>query len=341
MEGSPPWRPRALLSCIDQRYIDRLLPAPAVRTWALRLLVAAALLVFAYQCISVGRRLDWPAFVLALGRPGNWRYLLLAVAMMPLNWLLEARKWQLLLHAFLPWSFGKVVRATLAGVSLSAATPNRIGEIGGRLLLARRGEYTGVVASSLLGSACQWVAFLLLAWPALVVTVGGVVQGPWQVLGGWLLPLGPLLVVVLAVGGRPLILRLLRWIEGRFHRPTAELRASLVNVKYTLMLRSSAYACLRFSVYCVQLYLLLWFFGLELPWWTGLAGIAAIYLVQAGIPLPPGLNFVTRTELGLLLWQVDAADGVAVLAAYTALFSVNVLLPALPGYWLIVRKNRS
>ncbi len=316
--------------------------SPAVRRWALRLLAFGVLAVFLYQFTGVARRMDWPAFVNALRRPGNWRYLVLAVALMPLNWLLEARKWQLLLGAFLSWPFGRVLRATLAGVSVSAATPNRIGEIGGRLLLARRPEWPGVIASSLLGSLCQWVVFLLVAWPALVYTLGrlpGVV--PEGLPLWWLLPVGPLLVGVAAAGGRPLLLRLLHWYGHRFGRDVAELRSSLAKVDRRLLLGSSAYACLRFVLYCSQLYLLLWFFGLELPWWEGMAGIAAIYLVQAGLPLPPGINFLTRTELGLLVWQAGPEESVAVLAAYTALFSVNVLLPSLPGYWLIVRKNKS
>ena len=66
--------------------------------------------------------------------------------------------------------------ATLAGVSLSAATPNRIGEIGGRLLVAERAEWPGVITSSVLGSACQWAAFLLLAWPGLMWTADELLQ---------------------------------------------------------------------------------------------------------------------------------------------------------------------
>ncbi len=316
--------------------------SPNVRPWALRLLAVGVVAIFVYQFVGIAQRMDWPAFLRALQRPGNWRYLALAVALMPLNWWLEARKWQLLLHAFLPWPFGRVLRATLAGVSVSAATPNRIGEIGGRLLLARRPEWPAVIASSLLGSLCQWVAFLLVAWPALVLTVGrvpGLLPEAWPV--SWLLPVGPLLVAVAAVGGRPLLFRLLDAYARRFAKDVTDLRAALERVNFVRLLGSSVLACLRFGLYCSQLYLLLWFFGLELPWWAGMAGIAAIYLVQAGIPLPPGLNFLTRTELGLLVWQAGPEESVAVLAAYSALFSVNVLLPALPGYWLIVRKNKS
>ncbi|WP_116126402.1 lysylphosphatidylglycerol synthase domain-containing protein [Lewinella sp. IMCC34183] len=308
--------------------------------WWLRLLAVVVLGIFAYQFVGLSRQLDRDAFVAAVARPGNGRVLLLVLALMPLNWLLEARKWQLLLDAFVRWPYRRVLRATLAGVSVSAATPNRVGEIGGRLLLARRAEWEAVTASTLLGSLCQWVAFLLLAWPALVLTVGalpGVLDG----IPLWLLlPVGPLLLLGVGLGGKPFARWLLQWVKKRFGRDVDALRTALQNVTITLIFRSSLYACLRFGVYCMQLYLLLWFFGLELPLGKGLAGIAAIYLVQAGIPLPPGLNLVTRTELGLLLWSANPEDAVAVLAAYTALFGVNVLLPSIPGYWFIVRTNK-
>lgn len=285
--------------------------------------------------------MDWSAFGRSLRRPGNWRYLLVACLLMPVNWLLEARKWHLLVTAFLPWSFVRTFRATLAGVSLSAATPNRIGEIGGRMMVATRAEWPGVLTSSLLGSACQWVAFLLLAWPGLMWTADTLLREALPFGPAWLWPLGPAILLAGWWAGKPTLLRLMRWAGRRFGLATEELATGLEGVKFPLILRAGAYACVRFIVYCTQLWLLLYFFGLELPLVTGLAGIAGIYLVQAGIPLPPGLNLVTRTELGLLLWGDSPEASVATLAAFSALFAINVLLPALPGYWLIVKNDRS
>jgi hypothetical protein len=225
-------------------------------------------------------------------------------------------------------------------VSLSAATPNRIGEIGGRLLVADKAEWPGVLTSSVLGSACQWIAFLLLAWPGLMWTADDLLRNALPFAVAWLWPVGPLLLLAGWWGGKPLLIKILNWLDGRFGLATGEMKHGLLHVNSWLMLRAGAYACLRFSVYCLQLYLLLWFFGLELSLAKGLAGIAAIYLVQAGIPLPPGLNLVTRTELGLLLWGDSPEAALATLMAFTSLFAVNVLLPALPGYWLIVKKEK-
>jgi len=305
----------------------------------MRLLTVVVLAIFAWQFYSVGQRLDWAAFSASVSRPGNWRYLLLALVLMPLNWLLEARKWHLLLVQFLPWSFGRALRTTLAGVSLSAATPNRIGEIGGRLLVAEKEEWPGVMTSSILGSACQWVAFLLLAWPGLMWTADSLLAEQLPFAPAWLWPVGPGLLVAGFLAGKPVLVRLIKWAGRRFGLALDGLVDGLHHVKFPLILHAGAYACLRFFVYCMQLWLLLWFFGLELPLAAGLAGIGGIYLVQAGIPLPPGLNLVTRTELGLLLWGDSPETSVATLAAFTLLFAVNVLLPALPGYWLIVKKH--
>ena len=258
---------------------------------------------------------------------------------MPLNWLVEAVKFHGLLRTFVNWPFGRTLRVTLAGLSISAATPNRVGEVGGRLLLTERGEFGGVLTASLLGSLAQWIAFLLLAWPALIWTAE-VLVAEWLPVGvsvAWLLPIGPLVLLIGWVGGRPLLLRALSWLNGRFGMDTAMAAAGLRQVRVRAMAAAGGWACVRLVLYCSQLWALLCFFGLSLDYVRGVAGAAAIYLVQAGIPLPPGVNLVTRAELGILIWGADAGAAVGILAAFTVLFAVNVLLPAVPGYWFVLR----
>ncbi|NJC27904.1 lysylphosphatidylglycerol synthase domain-containing protein [Neolewinella antarctica] len=310
------------------------------KIWALRLLGAALVLAFAWHLYRLTRELDWSDFGRSLTRSDRWPYFLFVLALMPLNWWLEARKWHPLLSAFLTWPFSKTWRATIAGVTLSAATPNRIGEIGGRMTVATKEEWPAVIASSILGSACQWIAFLLLAWPGLMWTAGELLQDRINFPVTWLWPVGPVLLLAGIWLGKPAFVGLLKFLNGKWGYDTTQLSYGLEKVNAGLMIRAGAYACVRFSVYCGQLYLLLRFFGLALPVGKTLAGIAGIYLVQAGIPLPPGANLVTRTELGLLLWGDGPEVAAATVLAFATLFIVNVLLPSLPGYWLIVQKHK-
>jgi len=305
----------------------------------LRWILAGGVLgLLIWQCIHLGQRLDTSAFRAAVLAPANTWRLALVLALMPINWLIETHKWRLLLLPFHPWTFARCWRGVLAGLSVSAITPNRIGEIGGRLLVARPEEIGGVLTSSLLGSMAQWLAFLALAFPALLWVGSSLFPPDWRHLLWLAIPLGPGLIVLLWWRGKPLLLRLLLYLEQRWQLATGPLREALSELNFSLMLRAGAWAALRFSVYVLQLYLLLQVFGLFLPFWWGVAGIAAIYLLQAGIPLPPGVNLLTRAEIGILLWGNAPAVTAASLAAFGTLFLVNVLIPALPAYWLIVKK---
>ncbi len=258
--------------------------------------------------------------------------------MMPLNWLLETIKWRLLLRPFHDWSFSRAWQAVLAGVSVSAATPNRVGEVGGRLLMASKAEIPGVLASSLLGSLTQWIVFLLLALPALLWVGADWVAPSWQSARWMLLGLGPLSLGLLWWLGQAGVLQLLGYLERRWKLETRPLQLALQRVDTLLMAKGSGWAAVRFWVYVTQLYLLLCVFGLGLPYWEGVAGIAAIYLIQAGIPLPPGVNLLTRVQLGILLWGNSPEVITASLIAFSLLFVINVLLPGLAAYFLVLRK---
>jgi hypothetical protein len=65
----------------------------------------------------------------------NWRALILVVCIMPLNWSLEALKWQLIMRRTGKWSFPASIRCTLAGASTAIVTPNRLGDVAGRVAL--------------------------------------------------------------------------------------------------------------------------------------------------------------------------------------------------------------
>ncbi len=279
--------------------------------------------------------MDWPYAWRHLRRPDSLGLLLIVMAGIPVNWLLETRKWQLLLRPFHRWPFRRCLAAVLAGLSVGIATPNRLGEVGGRLLAGAPHERAGILISTLLGGLTQWCAFLGLGWPALLY-----VARPWlpPSLADWWVPaalIGPLLIIgTLISGTRPL----LTWSEHQLakrqllHQNTL---TALRDVKLRLIRGAAAYSLARFGVYCTQFWLLLRVFGLELDWLGGLTGVAAIYTAQAGLPLPPGLNLAARAELGLLLWADQPAAGPAVLLAAVGLFFLNVLLPSLLGFFTL------
>lgn len=305
-----------------------------------RWLIGLVLLVLvSWQILNGG---DWAAWWTSLQQAwrqqGTLSWLLVTLLFMPLNWLLETVKWRSILRLFWSASWLDAGRAVLAGISVSLVTPNRVGEYGGRVLLAPREKAGVVVWSSLVASFCQWLVFIACGWPALVWLAGD--QWTWPVnrlvavaLLGPVLSIGLLAMAPRAAG----YIRTWNghWKWWRWLR--FQLR-NLPGLSTPQLFQATAWAFLRYVIYVLQYYCLLRFFGLELAWSEGVMGICAIFLIQAGIPLPPGLGVLTRFELAWLLWGAISVHAAAIMAATLSLFLINLALPSLLGMYLIVKK---
>lgn len=274
-----------------------------------------------------------------LKEQGIW--LVMAAVLVPVNWAAETLKWQCFLRAFAIAPFIKAYAAVLSGVSVSLFTPNRIGEYGGRILAMGAGAAWGAAISSVLGSLCQWV--VLLAGGSIgAYVVAAHFTGTEPFILRSFLALGLGLSVVLTIGlfnvglaagaarrlpWRKLRLRLMRHLAALRRYDNRTVAAGL------------GWAALRYGVYCFQYYLLLQFFGVAVPPGMAAAGIAAIFLAQTSIPLPPLAGLLARGELALVVWGRFSADTSAILAAAYGLFILNLSLPSLVGAVIILRSN--
>ena len=300
------------------------------------------LLLLAWQ-LSAGQQFDqwWAATLDAWEKGSGWTFLLPAIVLMPLNWTLEALKWRQLLGNESPVSWRATWASVLAGISVSLATPNRIGEYGGRAMVAPADQAVNIIWTSILGSFCQWTAFLICGWPSLCYWLYSWYQWPaalaWglallipaSLLGIWLL--------LFRVGLRSWLSRLLR--NNRWWR-WVQLRISkLSSVSSAVALRALGLAVFRFVVYCFQFLLLLWFFDASLGVLEGMSGIFSIYLIQAGIPLPPGLSVISRSEIAVLFWGGENISPLTIVSATFSVYLINLVIPALLGAWVIVRKK--
>lgn len=295
--------------------------------------------------LSRGEQLSqwWANLEASWGNGNAWKYLLPALLLMPINWALEALKWRQLLGVEPGWSWSEIWASVLAGISVSLATPNRIGEYGGRAMVAPPQRAVGIIWTSILGSLCQWTAFLICGWPSLCFWLSGWYE--WSAVFTWglasLIPLALLVIWLLLfrVGLRSCLEKALkrnkwwRWVQSRLKNLAA---ISPVSGLWALLL-----ALLRFIVYTFQFLLLLWFFGVPLEFGEGMSGIFSIYLIQAGIPLPPGLSVISRSEIAVLFWGGASISPVAIVSATFSVYLINLLLPALLGTWVIVRKKSS
>jgi hypothetical protein len=262
---------------------------------------------------------------------------LAALALVPLNWGLEAWKWQRLARHLEPaHSFGRSLRAVLVGLTLGFATPNRVGDYAARILElhARRrleavgavflGRYAQLVATVLAGGAGLLyflLKFYLVGYPAAQV---GVVVAFALGAALTLLPLyrSQLLLAILVLI-KPLR-RFRRYLAVMPTYSTAELHAVL------------GLSGLRYAVFCGQFLLLLYAYGVRTPLGPATAAVAGTFLFKSLVPslnalADVGVRELSATHLFALLGQ----PALPVLSASLSLWVINIALPSALGLlWL-------
>ena len=98
--------------------------------------------------------------------------LVMIVLMMFLNWFLEALKWQFLISKIEQISIIRSIRAIFSGITVSAFTPNRVGEYGGRVFCLEKADRIQAVLITVIGSMAQLVTTIFFGCMGLLVPVG-------------------------------------------------------------------------------------------------------------------------------------------------------------------------
>jgi hypothetical protein len=296
------------------------------------ILLSALMLFLLYRQIRTqlakGIRFEWwPAQTAG--------YFLLAVALLPVNIGIESFKWRTLVRTAMPLSLVQSVRSVLSGIAASVITPNRIGEYPGRILALRKSRNTRLISVSVLGACSQLLALMIAGLAGLLYWRGLHPGGPETV------TLISAIVLVLLTGGfyfaferwaarieRFRIFRRLRLLSRLLHRFTPAEQWSILGI-----------SLLRFCVYTLQYWLLLRWQGVALPLAAGLLLCALFFWVMAVIPSIALSEIGLRGTVSVYLFGAFSMNVAGITLAAFVLWGINLMLPALPGAVLLLRRS--
>jgi len=247
------------------------------------------------------------------------------------------KKWK---SIFGPIKFGTAFKTILAGISLAIITPNRIGEYGGRLLTIPADKNWKSLVATLVGSVSQnlvtiffgIIGLLLLSKQFDYIDVSFLpIVGTatlFFLLGLYIyFNIDVLAMVVKKLGLKKYLTRFSKYFQEVRKIP-----------KSTLFLVLSISA-LRYSIYATQYYFIIRFFNIDIGPLMALQGITSILLIQSSLPLPPFISILARGEISLLIWGLFGVNELIILSMTFLIWSINLLIPALLGYLVILRTN--
>jgi len=309
---------------------------------AIKLLVFGLLSYVIYDQILVRENISELVTTFKISmQNSNPLWLLLCVLLMPLNWFLEAKKWQLLSRNFEAQTLVQAIKTILGGLVFSLFTPARVGEYGGRILFVKPENNWKAAAATLVGSLSQMIIVLCLGGFGLIFLSQHIeLLGDFSRLAAIFLCLGMICLGLFFFFNIDILVNLLKRIKF-LTRFKGLVKAIKVVKQYSrlVLLKAIQISFLRYMVYSLQYLSLLYFFGIAVPVVSAAAGISGIFFIQTGIPLPPIWDLLARGEVAIQIWGIFEANKLSILAATFCLWVINLILPSLLGMCFVVKIN--
>jgi hypothetical protein len=297
-------------------------------------LLAIAALIYLYKLLKGKvQAVDFEQ-VIALLITKKW-HLIFVLLLMPANWAIELKKWRYLLLRYQFMNYWKSLQSLLLGILLSLLTPNRTGEIGGRLLHVNKENRWQVFYINLICSFAQLSTTFFCGLLAFIYWRDQLQQllhinSDWILFGSII---GILLLIYSYIFSKRLF-QLLGFLNQKLRSKADIIRFSLNERLYLFF-----FSFLRYVVFAIQFDILLMILNPTLTFADATAMVALIYMMSAIVPTAWISDLPIRTSIAYLILEQLGFSGLSGLVASVLLWLINLLLPALIGFTVLPKVN--
>jgi hypothetical protein len=263
-------------------------------------------------------------------------WLLGVFALLPFNWFLEAIKWKMLCSNIQKLSFVTAIKAVLAGISSGFFTPNRVGELVGRIMFLNVENRKSGVTLSVVNSLTQNIVMALCGIPAFIFFY---LKASEKLEINMVQYVGALATCILVFSIFYFCLPLLskRLKISKMAAKITPFTDCLTGYKFTYLVSIMLVSMLRYTVFCTQFYLMLSFFSIDLTVWQAIICIPSIYLLVTFTPSLAFSEVAIRSSFAVLIIGAYSHNIVGIALAGMCLWIINFVLPMLMGSVIMVR----
>jgi len=254
-------------------------------------------------------------------------FLVIFVAMLSIiNWMLESVKWRFLLRKIFDIRLGRAFKSVLTGLAFTVITPYRVGSFIGRVWTFPKEKRYESVLASIFGGLAQLFVTVCLGLVALIFH--GEILNNFPV--DYITYISSvLLVVIVTIYFYPNII--ISWLDQvlpstNFSKAFLILKEYGNRDKFHVL----AYSMLRYLVFLLQFYILLFIFIPDLNLTNLFWPLALVFFILSVLPtIVFGLGLREASAL-VVLSPIFASESSVVIASLL-LWILNMILPACAG----------
>lgn len=296
-----------------------------------KLIVFLLACFFIYYKLCYNDTLDFDVFLSLL--QNNTRFtttnILFLLLFSVINWLLESIKWKMLVTTSTTLSLKNAAEQSLASLTASIITPNRIGEYGAKAIYFSKKMRKKILALNLIGNLFQLLVTTFFgviglffatkkfhlpisnySYIALVSTIGFVLCFYWFKKSIW------------ALSFKGYSLKKLKKFTSKIQQQTLS-KVLIISV-------------LRYLCFSHQFYFLLLLFQIDISYLDALILISSMYLLASILPSIFIFDVLIKGSVAVWLFSYVQANELVILTITSLMWLLNFAIPSLVGSYFVL-----
>lgn len=254
----------------------------------------------------------------------NWTLLIIGCSLSIINWFLEVYKWKTLVGSFKNINLISATKQSLASLTTSLLTPNRIGEYGAKAVYYPKNDRKKILFLNFIGNFSQMLVTVFFG-------IIGVILFQWKT--NFLQLSTTHLLVILVLVFTLIIVHasykksILNWWKSK---------TFYIHLGTFLKLRVLGYSILRYLVFSHQFYLLLILFQADINYFQAMCAIFSMYFIASIIPSFVVFDWLIKGSIAVTLFSYFHIDEITILSITSCMWLFNFALPATFGCYYVV-----
>ena len=243
------------------------------------------------------------------------------------NHFLEILKWKNLVSFTEKISLNEATKQSLASLTTSLITPNRIGEYGAKALHFEKKFRKQIVGLNLVGNFYQMLATIILGIIGFAYFYyNNDVYINFRRVARVLL-LGVFLISAFFFGAK----------HFKYRGYGAEKARKFIDkIPRSLNLKIAFLSLFRYVVFSHQLYFLLLIFNVEITYIEAISAIASVYFVASIVPMLSLFDVVLKGTVAVWIFSYFDIPPITILTITTLMWILNFVVPAIIGSYYVL-----
>lgn len=285
-----------------------------------KLLVVMGAFYFMYNQIVQNKNLDWYKFETLVVQKTTLATVFFVLLFSIANRFLEILKWQNLVKVIYPISLYDATKQVLGALTAAIFTPNGLGEYAGKALYFSKKETKKVVFLNLVCNGIQMILTVVFGVFGLLLL-------------GYGKEIGLFSFVVLLLFTLFFFIKKIK-IKGY---SLEKLVTKLSEIPNEIHIKNTVLATIRYLVFSHQYYVLFLIFGVDLPYFTMMATIAAVYFLASSLPSFQFLDFAVKGSVAVYFFGKLGINEWIIVFISTLMWFLNVVIPVIIGSYFVLK----